>query len=320
MFLSMVPSLPADPVKRCPHLGLRDDPATAHGFPSRWNYCHSVKPITPPSLAQQREVCLTTGYASCPALAAGKKKSLPKGLRWREVGAVRKLIGRWISVVIILSFLIGAGLIFSGYWVPSWVENAPVSVWISGVIPQKTTTNTPTVAPAVVTETDTPTVVIKTATVTPEKSIVSETPSLSEENIAATQTELALASRCAYPLESPFGGVNRQFLFYEVAAGESMAILTERYETTRSAIEAVNYFLPSPLWADHVIVIPLNTKNIDGLTSFKPVLLDEEDISLEELALNLLVSSAELMEFNQLDPSCRSFQGWILVPAEKIVP
>lgn len=320
MLFSVVPSLSADEVKRCPHLGLRDDPATAHGFPSSWNYCHGVKPIAPPSLAQQREVCLTTGYASCPALAAGQKKSLPKDLRWREVGARRKLIGRWIIVVVSLTLLIMGGLIFSGYWVPSWVENAPVSVWISGVIPQKTTTNTPTVAPAVVIETDTPTVVIERSTVTPEKSIASETPTPSKEDIAATQTKIALASRCAYPLESPFDSVRGQFLFHEVFAGESMTILTERYETTQSAIDAVNYFLPSPLWAEHVIVIPLNTTNIGGLTSFKPVLLDEEDISVEELAQKLLVSSADLIEFNQLDPSCRSFHGWVIVPAEKINP
>jgi len=315
MSLSETRSLFYDEDKRCPHLGLRDDSVTAHGFPSRWNYCHGVKPITPPSLAQQREVCLTTGYASCPALAAEQKKTLPKDLRWREVGAGRKLIGRWIIVAASLILLILGGLLFSGVWVPSWVENAPVPAWI-----QKTTTNTPTVAPAVVTETEPPTVVINTATVTPEKSIVSETPTLSEEKIAATQTKTALENRCAYPLESPFDSARGQFVFYEVAPGESMTILTERYETTQSAIEAVNYFLPFPLWAEQVLIIPLNTTNIDGLPLFKPVLLDEEDISLEELAQSLLVSSAELIEFNQLDPSCRSFQGWILVPAEKLVP
>lgn len=316
MFLSADSSLPADADKRCPHLGLRDDPATAFGYPSKWNYCHGVKPIAPPSLAQQREVCLTTNHDICPVLAVGQKKSLPKGLRRREVGAARKLIGLWIAGIVSLTFLILGGLIFSGYWVPSWVERTPVSAWISGVIPQKTMTNTPTV----VIETDTPTVAIETPTFTPEKSIVTETPSPSKEDISATQTKMALASRCAYPLESPFDSVNSQFLFHEVAAGENMTLLTERYETTRNAIEAVNYFLPSPLWADHVIVIPLNTTNIDGLPSFKPVLLDEEDISLEELAQNLLVSSAELIEFNQIDPSCRSFHGWILVPAEKLVP
>jgi hypothetical protein len=316
MLLSVAPSFSADGYKRCPHLGLPDDPATAHGFPSWWNSCHSVKPIASPNLAHQREICLTTKHAFCPVFEAGQKKPLPKELRMRKVGTRRKLIGRWITVVVSLTFLILGGLIISGYWVPSWVENTPVPAWISRVISQKSITNTP----AVVLETQPPTVVIETATVTPEKSIVSETPSLSEENIAATQTKISLASRCAYPLESPFDGVNNQFLFHEVAAGESMTILTERYETTQNAIEAVNYFFPSQLWAELVIIIPLNTTNTAGLDTFKPVLIDEEDISLEELAKNLLVSSAELIEFNQLDPSCRSFQGWILVPAEKLVP
>ncbi len=316
MFISAVPSLSDDPDKRCPHLGLGEDPATALGYPSRWNYCHSVKPIVCPSLEHQREICLTTRHVFCPAVETGQKKSLPKDLRRREVGRTRKRIARWITVVIVLTFLITGGLIFSGYWVPSWVEKTSIPAWMSGVVPQKTMTNTPTV----VIETDTPTVVIETATATPEKIIVSETPTPSSEDIAATQTESALASRCAYPLESPFGSVNRNFLLHKVAPGESMTVLTERYETTPSAIDAVNYFLPSPLWADLVIVIPLNLTNIDGLPSFKPVLLDEEDISLEELAQNLSVSSAELIEFNQLDPSCRSFQGWLLVPAEKINP
>ena len=122
MLLNVVPSRSADGDKRCPHLGLPDDPATAHGFPSWWNSCHNVKPIASPNLAHQREVCLTTKHASCPVIEAGQKKSLPKELRMRKVGARRKLIGRWITVVFSLTFLILAGLIFSGYWVPSFVE------------------------------------------------------------------------------------------------------------------------------------------------------------------------------------------------------
>jgi len=316
MLLSVAPSLSADADKRCPHLGLPDDPATAHGFPSWWNSCHSVRPIASPNLSHQREVCLTTKHAFCPVFEAGKRKPLPKELRIRKVGPRRKLIGRWITVIVSLTFLILGGLIFSGYWVPSWVERTSIPAWISRVIPHETITNTPAEA----LKTEPPTVVIKTATVTPEMNIVSETPSLSEENIAATQTKIALAARCAFPLESPFGGVNRQFLLHEVIAGESMTILTERYETTQNAIEAVNYLFPSQLWAELVIIIPLNTTSTAGLPSFKPVLLDEEDISVEELAQKLLVPSAEIIEFNQLDPNCRSFQGWLLVPAEKITP
>ncbi len=305
MLLSETPSLSDFVDKRCPHLGLRDDPATAFYFPSEWNYCHSVKPIAPPSLVYQREVCLTTAHIFCIAIDARQKKSLPKDMRRREVGATHKLIGRWITVVVILTFIIMGGLIFSGYWAPSWVERTSIPFSISRVIPQKTMTNTPTV-------------VIVTDAVTPEKSIVSETPGPSKEDIAATQIKLALASRCAYPLEKPFGNVNRKFLLHKVVEGENMTILTERYETTPNAIEAINNFYSSSLWAESVIVIPLNLTNIDGLPSFKPVLLDEEDISLEELAQNLLVSSVDLIEYNQLDPSCRSFQGWVLVPGEKI--
>ena len=316
MFLNVAPSLSADPDKRCPHLGLSDDPATAHGFPSWWNSCQNVKPIASPTLVQQREFCLTTKHAFCPVFEDGQKKSLPKELRMRKVGANRKQIGRWITVVVSLTFLIIGGLIFSGYWVPYGADKTSIPAWISRVIPHKIITNTPTE----VRETEPPTMALETATATPGKSIVSETPSPSREDLAATQTKLVLGRDCAYPLDSPFGAEKGQFLLHKVVEGENMTILTERYETTQNAIEAVNYFFPSSLWADLVIVIPISLTNTDNLPAFKPVLLDEEDISLEELAQDLLVSSSELIEFNQIDPSCRSFQGWILVPAEKLVP
>jgi hypothetical protein len=316
MSLSSDPFRSADPKKRCPHLGLGDDPATAHGYPSEWNYCHSVKPKASPNLEYQREICLTTYHNFCPAIDAGQKKSMPRDLRMPGVGRTRKLITQWIIVIVSLTFLISAGLIFSGYWVPSWVKKTSLSAWIPEFVLQITMTVTPTME----IEIDASPVVSETVLVTPENSIVSEMPTPSREDITATQTEIASAIRCAYPLESPFGGENRSFLLHKVVAGENMIMLTERYETTEAAIEAVNYFFPSSLWADLVIVIPLNQTNTDGLPSFKPVLLEEEDISLEELAQNLSVSSAELIEFNQLDPSCRSFHGWVLVPAEKITP
>ena len=97
-----------------------------------------------------------------------------------------------------------------------------------------------------------------------------------------------------------------------------MAMLTEEYQTTVQVIDAVNYFLPSPLWAELVIVIPLDLTEVDDLSSFRPVLLDEDDISIEELADNLSVAPSELVESNQLDLSCRSFHGWVMIPAEKI--
>ena len=94
-------------------------------------------------------------------------------------------------------------------------------------------------------------------------------------------------------------------------------MLATRYQTTTEVIRAVNYYLDSPLRAEEEIVIPLNITEIDGLISLKPVFVDRDNISLEELAKRLRTSSSELIEFNHQDESCQSFHGWVLVPAEK---
>jgi len=97
-------------------------------------------------------------------------------------------------------------------------------------------------------------------------------------------------------------------------------MLAEHYHTTANAIDAVNYFLPSPLWAELVIVIPVDTMEINGLISLKPVFVDQDDISLEKLAQSLSVSLSDFQKLNQLSPFCQSFHGWVLIPAEKKSP
>ncbi len=302
--------------RRCPHLGLHDDPATALSFPSKLNYCHNVKKINTPSMEQQRKICLTPRRITCPVLDSEKQKSLPKDLCMPDPEAKRKLIKRWVIVAISLSVIILMGLIFSGYWKLSWIEKFSSPMWSSETAPQQTMPNTPTM----LIETETPTVAMETNTAIPEKNIITETPQPSRESIAATQTKSVLENSCAYQLETPFGHANRQLLLHKIADGESIALLAERYAVTFGDIDAVNYYLPTLLPIEFVIIIPINIENGDDLPAFKPVLLDEDDISLEELAQTLLVTSSDLIEFNQLDSSCRSFHGWILIPAEKITP
>lgn len=299
------PPYQGDSDQRCPYLSLRDDPETALGYPSNWNCCYNVKPIATPNFDHQQNFCLTDKHALCPVLNAEEISSLPKDLRAPRLGGRRKAIRLWIVVAIILLFLIASGLIFSGVWAPSWAKDLPIPDWISRGMPGGTETFTP--AP------------VMEAGISEENN-KTETPIPPTEDISfATQTQAPLISHCAHPLETPFGK-NRQFLLHQIAGGESMSMLTEAYETTADAIGAVNYFLPSPLWAELVIVIPIATTEVDDLPSFRPVLLNEDNISLEELAENLSISSTELMAFNQIDSSCRSFHGWVLVPAEKITP
>ncbi|NOY99954.1 MAG: hypothetical protein GXP40_12280 [Chloroflexi bacterium] len=303
--LGITPPSPANPNKRCPYLGMRDDPETALGFPSNWNYCHNAKPVAIPDLEHQRNACLTARHTACPVFCAEKRGSLPKDLRVPDPGMSGRTIWRWAAAGVIAFFLIASGLIFSGYWIPPPMGKLPVPGWMSSATLEEPAIGTTT--PVV--ETD-----------TPRGNTTPDTPTAPTGDAAsATQTEPASTGNCAHPLETPIG-TNRQFLLHRVTAGESMAMLAEDYETTEKAIGAVNYFLPSPLWSELVIVIPLSITDVDGLPSLRPVLIEEDDISLEELAQNFSVSSSELMEFNQLDPSCRSFYGWMLIPAEKNSP
>ena len=304
MILPGTPPSSDSPNRRCPHLGLRDDPETALGFSSNWNYCHNVKPITIPNLDHQQTTCLTTKHTLCPAFHAEQKKTLPKDLRMRKLRGGHRKARLFGYVGLILFFLIasGSGLIFFGYWNPVWLDKLPVSEWINRTVPGRTATDVP------IMETETPEKIIRETVTVPAKNTAS-----------STQTEPVFTNSCAYPLETPIG-TKGQFLIHRVAHGENMILLAEHYQTTAEVMDTVNYFLPSPLWAEQVIVIPLNTTETDGLTSLKPVFIDKDDISLDELAESLSISLPDLLALNQQDLSCRSFHGWILIPAERKTP
>ena len=155
-FLSMniekpVPSYPTHSNKRCPYLGLGDDPDTALGFPSNWNVCHGVKPIATPHQEHQQRFCLTAKHITCLAFNAERKSSLPKELRIAKSKISPRAASPWIAVVIVLFFVVLGGLILSGYWTPSWAANLAVPEWIGSAEPEETAMNTS--APIMETET-----------------------------------------------------------------------------------------------------------------------------------------------------------------------
>ena len=152
-----------------------------------------------------------------------------------------------------------------------------------------------------------------------ESNLENQTPSPTTETIPLIQIESAIGKVCAYSLEMPIE-VSSQLVVHKVKEGESMPMLARNYETTEESIEAVNYFLPSPLWAELIIVIPVGTTDVSDIPSLKPVLVDYDDISLDELAETLSVSTDDIIKFNKVNPFCTSFNGWILIPAEKIIP
>lgn len=289
---------------RCPHLGLEDDSETALGYPSEWNRCHNVKLTVAPSLEHQREVCLGADYLACPVFGKSDAKKLPQKIRLsprrRPLGRTALRIGIASAITLLL---VGSSLILSGYWALSWMPGGIASILTGPIVSSTALVKMPPEALG----TDTPeheqgTDVLAPATMT---------------MIVPTQTEIVRLGACAYSLETPIG-TTQPLVLHKVAIGESMTILAEDYETTIEAIDKVNYFLPSPLWSEFIVIIPSRTNSPDTLSPLKPVFVQYDHISVEELAENLSVSLPDLMEINALDPACESFSGWILIPAGKI--
>lgn len=294
-------SSPKPALMRCPYLGLREDPDTALGYPSAWNSCHHASPVVSPSIEHQREVCLTDRYAEdCPIFASEGKKALPKELRMPKPRGGKRVAARWGLVGLVLVFVLLSGVIVSGYWVPGFLTALPFSIYPLSI------TET---APA----SETSTLAQKTATM-PED-IAS--PSPTTNTIPLTETQAAAEQICTHPLETPFGR-GGYLILHKIKSGESMTSLTQKYSTTEDALDAVNYLLPSPLWNDLVIVIPQGITDASILSSLKPVFVEYDDTSIDELANALDVSAEDIVNINQINASCNSFHGWLVIPAEKI--
>ena len=289
------------PIKNgfCPFLGLPDDSATRLSYPSPWNYCHRARPVEGVKLEHQGACCLTDQYRTCPVFLRERPASLPLELRQRSAPAKPWKKGLWL----LLGLLVLAGL-FAGWQLSTGAIRVPPDLQLPLAWRQPSASPLPPSPLAT-----------QPAATTPAPS-PSEAVTLTLEP-PASPTDLPV---CAYALDQQIELDGRILIAHRVLAGENMSFLASKYATTSDAIDAVNFFLPSPIWADLVIVIPVGTSQVGGLLSYQPVLVSENDISLDQLAQELSVAVLDLQTANGLDASCRSFSGWLLVPRTKLTP
>jgi hypothetical protein len=126
---------------------------------------------------------------------------------------------------------------------------------------------------------------------------------------------------CGYALEQPIPIDGREVILHRVAYGENTNLLAERYATSIQAILAINYFVPSPLWSELVIVMPLDTQGVAGLPVLEPFSLADEPTSLQQVAEQAGLELPTLLQVNQLDPDCSAYTGWVLAPRpDKKIP
>ncbi len=92
--------------RKCPYLGMRDDPATILGYPDLANHCFRHKEMTSVSLKTQSILCLTDQFGGC-AVFLDKGADYPQ-IEEASSGSWVKRAGRAAMIIPILLLLIAA--------------------------------------------------------------------------------------------------------------------------------------------------------------------------------------------------------------------
>ena len=274
----------------CPFLGFCDDRDTALSYPSKFNCCYKSKPVIPVSFIHQRTACLNKNYSNCPVYQSESIIPLPKEIAGKFPKT--EISKFWLTLVIVIfvvligvmaSILLGA---FNLSGVPVFIKNASLtSTPASVILPSETITATsPT---STFTQTLSPT---------------------------GTDTPVVPAVIALHFLETPFGE-NPTLVFHRVLEGESFILLANTYNTSIDAIQAVNYGVENTLFADRVIVIPVNTTDVSALPAFAVFEATEHYLLIETVAMGLNVNIVELCKYNYLPEGYVLTKGeWLLIP------
>jgi len=293
---------------QCPYVGLVDDPTTSLGYPSVWNYCHRAKPLAVAHADQQRVYCLTTKHTECPLFLKSENSPMPAEMQTQDVRTGRNTRVMWQTVaaigmlVIVVAVAVWQGFARGFFNLPTQFINKSV-------------------ATATATSIFVPSPTMPVATLSP--TAVSNTPETPNPNptVVSTNTPLPTLTPQAtlqLDLETPLG-YQGLFLIHQMAEGESLDRLAQKYSTTVALIQAINYYVPSPLLVNWKIIIPMGKIDIQGVPSFEPLMV-VGSMTVDDFAKSLSVDANTLSYYNGLTTTYRLSPGdWLLIPRKKRV-
>jgi len=290
----------------CPYIGLSSDVQTAMENPSPQNYCHKVKPSSPPSLTHQREFCLNLIYTNCRVFSTEIRKPRLSELAEESPKSHKRIPGRlWLLMGIVL---LGA-MIVAGVVIYPWFFPPP---------PEKVITPTAGTVPAVIIPVDeTPTQEMVEILVPTDQVWVAESTLIIEPQVQPTTGLTPIPAFTEAPphlLLTPFG-VERVFLLHRVTAGEDLIAIADKYQTSVEAIRAANYNMTLELWVDTVIIIPPNQADMTDITPMTPLEITGNEKSVQELAAEYGISPELLGAVNARSTEYRFQIGeWVIIP------
>lgn len=286
-------------IERCGSLGLQEDPQTALGFPSIWNYCHKARPASPVALAYQRDFCQTASHRQCPLLQENARRRLPPEARIHtSIASSGILRGQGLGLIVLLLALLAGGALLA------WLFN-------TGILQIRAAKASILLSP---TETVTSTTPAGTATLPVAAAIASMPGSpLDAAEATASLSPSPDGALCGYQMDQTIHA-ERDFIIHRAAGGENLDQYASAHKTSVEAILAANYQLPVPLRIDWVIVIPVGTTDVQDLPPFEPYFQPAQGVPLSELASTLSIEEPVLRRYNGIGPECINLSGWLLVP------
>ena len=292
-----------NPGTMCQHIGLADDPATSLGYPSAWNYCHRAKPIAVAGLDHQRTYCLSAKHMLCPLFLEPEGTPMPAELQAQDLEphrrsrAMRTTVSALVVLAVLVAVVVWQGIARGFFFLPSQPGES---------------TSTPMLTELPVSPSETIITMTLTSSVTPPEP--SPTLFLTDTLLPTATTQPVLKLELETPL-----GLNKEFIIHRVVDGESQDLLANRFGTTLAQIQAVNYYLPSPLLTNHIVIIPVGMIDLQGVPAFEPQKI-VASMTVEEFAQSISVDASTLSYFNGLTAAYRLSPGdWLLVPREKII-
>jgi len=274
----------------CPFLGFCDDRDTALSYPSKFNCCYKSKPVVPVSFYHQRTSCLSKDYFSCPVYKSDSIIPLPKEIVGKFPKTEKSRL--WLTLIIVI--MVGlAGVILCALFGIFNLPGVPVFYGQASITPITTSDILP-----VETNTVIPPTLTFTQALTP---IVTDTP-------------VAPTAIAPHFLETPFGEIP-ELVLHLVQEGEGFILLANTYNTSAEAIQAINYEMGNSLFANRVIVIPVNTTDVSTLPAFTVFEVTEDNLFIETVAMGLNVDIVELCKYNHLPERYVLTKGeWLLIP------
>jgi len=288
----------------CPNISIKDDPITPAGFPTSNNICHQSRRKSTPSLEYQSSTCLTQRHESCPLFSASPGFDMPEDIRYRSRRYSNPKFYLNVGLITLLVIIIILGVVFNRLWlpkvnafiIPDWQKTQeahseyilPTSTSTERVIAPSTPTNTiqPTLTPSL----------MPTLTDTPE-------PTVEESNQVLE-------------LDTPIGH-EKKFIIHRAVAGETLGLYATQYNTSVSAIRVINYQLPTVLYIDQILVIPVDMTDVSKLPAFETLQISSDGLTVPEIVEQLRVHVDAFRLYNNIPINHIFTSGeWVLVPRQ----